>query len=225
MNWGNLRIAFLNYFHPPPPACIIALHNNFNGKFSITSYTPGQERQQDAAKINVRPIQDPDDLFLTTDTSFYAYLSTLKYNSVLQNNETATKDGSLSVYCGEHNRCYLNCETEHGKLKKYSEMITNINKIYHKKSVPANITTYSYKLSPNPDSILAAACDVFFGDKKIGSIKLNPTQNFAGQLQMIKSFPLYDNMDFFYYPAVANNPAKIRSSGRSYKTEEAIRSC
>ena len=34
------------------------------------------------------------------------------------------QDGSLSVYFGEKNIRYLNCETEHKKVRQYEEMIT-----------------------------------------------------------------------------------------------------
>ncbi|MEO8406420.1 MAG: hypothetical protein ABI480_17550 [Chitinophagaceae bacterium] len=201
---------------PPAPTCIIALHNNSNGKFAITSYQPGQERERDAARILLKRSQDPDDLFLTTDSSFFAFLTTQKYNAVFQNNTTAYKDGSLSVYCGERNMRYLNCETEHGKLKQYGEMITTATR-YLKQQIQqplADIISYNYKLSYATDSIAAPAlCDVFFGEKKIGTIRMKTgpanSKNISGLIQVAKSFPLYDNMDLFYYPAVASNPARV----------------
>jgi hypothetical protein len=45
------------------------------------------------------------------------------YNSIWQDNVNARKDGSLSVYCGEKGKRYINIETEHGRLNQYIEML------------------------------------------------------------------------------------------------------
>ncbi len=108
---------------PVNPSCIIALHNNMEGQYSVTSYLPGNEKETDAKKVYVNPMQDPDDFFLTTDSNLYHKLISEKYNSILQDNEKAIKDGSLSVYCGEKKLRYLNCETQHGKTEQYLEML------------------------------------------------------------------------------------------------------
>ena len=109
---------------PDSPTYIISLHNNSNGKFSVTSYLPGNKREKDAIAVHSVRTQDPDDIFLTTDSILYKELSKENYNTILQDNINAKKDGSLSVYCGERNIRYLNCETQHGKLRQYSEMIS-----------------------------------------------------------------------------------------------------
>ena len=108
---------------PEDPDCIIALHNNTDGHFSIDSYTAGNPKSNDAKAVYVNPEQDPDDLFLTTDSVLYEQLAEKKYNVILQDNKRANQDGSLSVYCGEKGIRYLNCETEHGKTAQYLEMI------------------------------------------------------------------------------------------------------
>lgn len=206
---------------PPPPTCVIALHNNFDGKFSITSYEPGEERERDAKTVYLKPKQDPDDLFLTTDSAFFSFLIKEKYNAVLQNNTTAFRDGSLSVYCGERNICYLNCETEHGKMKKYSEMITVATRFIKKQTPERKInlatnsvavtTLYNYQFLSTIDTMsLPVSCDIYFGEKKIGTISLKADNPGTGKkIQVAKSFLLYDNMDFYYYPAAANNVAKV----------------
>jgi len=61
-------------FLPTAPVCVIALHNNSDGKFSVTSYLKGNERERDAKAIYVSPDEDPDDLFLTTDSLLYRNL-------------------------------------------------------------------------------------------------------------------------------------------------------
>jgi hypothetical protein len=108
---------------PQNLSCIIALHNNSNGKYSINSYLPGGAREKDAKTIHVNPELDADDFFLTTDSILFNRLAGEKYNTIWQDNEKAKKDGSLSIYCGEKKIQYVNCETEHGRQPEYDEMI------------------------------------------------------------------------------------------------------
>jgi hypothetical protein len=108
---------------PANPSWIIALHNNTNGKYSINSYMPGGDKEKDAKEFHVNQELDADDFFLTTDSVLYDRLAAQKYNTIWQDNEKAKKDGSLSIYCGERNIHYVNCETEHGRQPEYDEMI------------------------------------------------------------------------------------------------------
>jgi hypothetical protein len=187
---------------PSSPSCIIALHNNSDGKFSITSYMVGREREKDAKAVSARPNEDPDDLFLTTDSVLFYKLRREQFNVVLQDNTNAFKDGSLSIYCGEKKICYLNCETEHGKLSQYWEMISSA--IKHLKKPVSETIVYNYRLSPNRDSIrLLKTHDIYFGEKKIGTTRL---MNAQGQLEVTKSFPLYDNMDLVYFKLRKEEP-------------------
>jgi hypothetical protein len=191
---------------PANPSCIFALHNNSDGEFSVTSYMTGQEREGDAKAINAKSKQDPDDLFLTTDSLLFQKLLKEKFNVILQDNANARKDGSLSVYCGEKHLCYLNCETEHGKLSLYSEMIVTAVRLT-KKPLSETIV-YNYQLFPNRDSTrLSGSHDIFFGEKKIGTIKVaNAIGMKSGQMEIAKSFPLYDNMDLFYFHSKTQEP-------------------
>jgi hypothetical protein len=108
---------------PGKPSCIIALHNNDDGNFSVQSYLPGNSREKDAKDVYVNPALDPDDFFLTTDSEMHKALAEKKFNSVFQDNENANRDGSLSIYFGEKGIRYINCETEHGKASQYLEML------------------------------------------------------------------------------------------------------
>jgi hypothetical protein len=108
---------------PQDSYCIIALHNNTDGNLSVNSFLEGNEYETDARQVYANEDQDPDDFFLTTDSLLYEQLSAEKYNIIWQDNLRVQQDGSLSVYAGEKNICYLNCETEHGKSKQYEEMI------------------------------------------------------------------------------------------------------
>ena len=115
---------------PQSPSWIIALHNNTNGKYSINSYRRGGDKEDDAKQLNVNDDLDADDFFLTTDSLLYTRLTAEKYNAVWQDNEKAKRDGSLSIYCGERNIHYINCETEHGRQPEYDGMIVAaVNKL------------------------------------------------------------------------------------------------
>ena len=110
-------------------SCIVALHNNTNEYYSIKTYLPGNERQGDARTVYANPEQDPDDIAFTTDSILYQRMADLRYNSIWQDNEKVKKDGSLSVWCGEKGRRYINIETEHGKLRQYTAMLTSLLEI------------------------------------------------------------------------------------------------
>jgi hypothetical protein len=179
---------------PDNPSCIIALHNNTDGKYGINSYLPGADRETDARRVYADPSQDDDDIFLTTDSKLYDRLSSDKFNTILQDNAKARKDGSLSIYCGEKNISYLNCETQHGKTDQYTTMlmlatehITHINAY----------TTYSYAVTPGQNISLNAGQAVYFGEKNIGEIHLAGDDTRLGSLEIEKKFRVYSNMDLF----------------------------
>jgi hypothetical protein len=112
---------------PDTTSCIIALHNNTNGSFSVRSYLPGiGDRQFDARAVFADSLQDIDDIAFTTDSLLYQKMADEHYNTIWQDNEKAKKDGSLSVYCGERNRRYMNIETEHGKLNQHIQMLERL---------------------------------------------------------------------------------------------------
>ncbi|MGZ8541024.1 MAG: hypothetical protein ACXWV6_10285, partial [Chitinophagaceae bacterium] len=108
---------------PKESNCVIALHNNDEGGLSIHGFLPGNQYEADAKKVYANDAQDPDNFFLTTDSLLFEQLSAEKYNIVWQDNLRVQQDGSLSVYFGEKNTCYLNCETEHGKIRQYADML------------------------------------------------------------------------------------------------------
>ncbi len=111
---------------PENAVCIIALHNNSPELFSALNYTAGNKRSKESKKVYINPKEDADDFFLTTDAELYEKLADSGYNTILQDNKRCTEDGSLSVYCGKKNIRYVNCETEHGKMEQYYEMIKTL---------------------------------------------------------------------------------------------------
>ena len=140
---------------PQNPSCIIALHNNSNGKYSINSYLQGGAREKDAKTIHVNPDLDADDFFLTTDSILFNLLASEKYNTIWQDNEKAKRDGSLSIYCGEKNINYVNCETEHGRQPEYDQMIVTATKQIEGKNPELTITTPNKPDTKNSDVIVA----------------------------------------------------------------------
>ncbi len=126
---------------PDSIQCIIALHNNTEGAYSVKSYLPGGNRTTDAREVSPVASQDADDIVFTTDQSIYEQMAAAGFNAILQHNEKVKQDGSLSVYCGNIKRSYVNIETEHGKLSQYRVMLEKLLEVLsatNKKSPPVN---------------------------------------------------------------------------------------
>lgn len=191
---------------PENPVCIIALHNNTEGKFGINSYLPGAERETDARKVYADTLQDPDDIFLTTDSILYHRLSAERYNTIWQDNEKVRRDGSLSVYCGERKITYLNCETQHGKTEQYLNMLLSATE--HIGRLNEAGTSYHYTLQLNEPTAINTTVEVFFGEKRIGHVRsVNSTDSatLSGLIEINKDFKMYSNMDLFLLNGSAGN--------------------
>lgn len=120
---------------------IIALHNNTDGDYSVKSYLPGGNRTTDAREVKPVTSQDADDIVFTTDPVLFEQMAAAGFNAILQHNENVKQDGSLSVYCGNRQRSYVNIETEHGKLSQYREMLEKLLQVLaatSKKNLPVN---------------------------------------------------------------------------------------
>lgn len=123
---------------PDEATCVVALHNNTEGAYSVKSYLPGNEREQDAREVYANDKQDVDNIILTTDSILFKKMAEQGYNCIWQHNERAKKDGSLSVFYGEKNKRYINIETQHGRLAQYIEMLGRLLDILEdeKKAIP-----------------------------------------------------------------------------------------
>jgi hypothetical protein len=121
---------------PDSTSCVIALHNNSNGSFSVKTYERGGKRETDAKQVYADNWQDADDIALTTDETIFNKMASFGYNSILQDNINVNKDGSLSVYYGELNRRYINIETQHGKTAQYKEMLGKLLYILDEEKKP-----------------------------------------------------------------------------------------
>lgn len=106
---------------------IVALHNNSDGSYSLTSYLPGNHNSADAKSVHQVPGLDADDFFFTTDSSVYDRAKEGGYNVVLQS-RSVTNDGSLSVYAFSKGIPYVNVETQHGHLAVQQQMLTWLDK-------------------------------------------------------------------------------------------------
>jgi hypothetical protein len=106
-----------------PPAVVVTLHNNTDGRYSALSYQPGAEYAGDAAAVTVHDGTDPDDFFFVTDAELYGLLVDAGFNAVLQDNEAATDDGSLSVWAAQRGTPYVNVEAQHGHAAEQERMV------------------------------------------------------------------------------------------------------
>lgn len=111
---------------PDSTKCIIALHNNTEEAYSVRSYLPDGNRKNDAKAVYKDSTQDVDDIAFTTDSILYQRMADFGFNSIWQDNEKVKRDGSLSVYCGEKDKRYINIETQHGKVEQYIIMLEKL---------------------------------------------------------------------------------------------------
>lgn len=196
---------------PADAKCVIALHNNTNGNFTINDFLPGRIRNDAAEKAFAAPGQDGDDLFFTTDAAIYNDTKKAGYNTILQANKTARDDGSLSIYYGRRNMRYVNCETEHGKVQQYREMMSALINILDEDK-PKEVF-YNFSVT-RKDSLQPVAIEkgakIFFNDQEVGEITSIVTDEnsivSAGQFQLKKEFSIYSNSDFFLIRRAASTP-------------------
>jgi hypothetical protein len=197
---------FLNLI-PADPAYVVALHNNTEGKFGINSYKEGEDLQANASAFYSDGAQDPDDIFLTTDSSLYKRLVLEKYNTILQDNVRVKRDGSLSVYCGEREIPYLNCETQHGKYQQYLQMLMTATQ--HIERIVNAPNVYRYTLDLADGSKPEEGQDIYFGEQVVGMIRnveAMDTMVVSGQFELEKKFKLFSNMDLFLLSREGKSP-------------------
>ena len=102
---------------------VVTLHNNTPDHYSARSYEPGAEYASDAAAVTVHEGADPDDFFFVTDRPIYEALVARGFNAVLQDNDAATDDGSLSVWAAQTGMPYVNVEAQHGHRAEQARML------------------------------------------------------------------------------------------------------
>ena len=66
---------------------------------------------------------DPDNFVFTTDPALFSFLLNKGMSAVLQYNEAASDDGSLSVLLGKKGRTYVNVEAQHDHLDEQLRLL------------------------------------------------------------------------------------------------------
>ncbi len=110
-------------------ALVVALHNNTRGKYSVKSYLPGARYAGDAAEVHLASGTDPDDFFYCADSLLFRRLAAAGWNALLQNNDSVSDDGSLSVYCGRNGIRYVNIEAQRGHRRVQQRMIMDLQRV------------------------------------------------------------------------------------------------
>lgn len=113
---------------------LATLHNNTAGEYSALSYTPQGEHAQDAAAVHLPPGADPDNFFFVTDRALFDALAAEGFAVVLQDNDRATDDGSLSVWAARRGMPYVNVEARHGDREGQTAMLSALARVLRKTS-------------------------------------------------------------------------------------------
>lgn len=121
--------TLIGQFVPEAADVVVAVHNNTDGKFSIASFLPGGDEAANAEDLHVAKDRDADDFFYVTHAGLYKELKKKGYNVILQNNDRAIDDGSLSVYCGQRGIPYVNVEAESGHVEEQVRMLSDLTKV------------------------------------------------------------------------------------------------
>ena len=108
---------------------IVAMHNNSENAYSVKSYEKGGDSEKDAAQVFTKPENDVDAFFFVTEQKHFDAFKTKGFNVVLQNNQTVTDDGSLSVYCGKGKITYINVEAQHGHAAQQLKMLEALREV------------------------------------------------------------------------------------------------
>jgi hypothetical protein len=107
---------------------MITLHNNYNGGFSVYSYTEGNYLHSSADDVYINSKMDPDDLVFVTDRRFFDYLKAKSINVVLQS-MLVPDDGSLSVFAMQNDIPYANVEVQHGHHDENYRLIVAVSEM------------------------------------------------------------------------------------------------
>ena len=117
------RDSLLSIIRPDGRSLVIALHNNTNQQYSFKSYMPGEEYEDEAQAVYKGCVRDKDDFYFVTDPDIMHRLIPGQYHVILQANDVATDDGSLSVLCGRLSIPYINVEAQHGHFWRQLRML------------------------------------------------------------------------------------------------------
>lgn len=114
--------TILKTYDPKKTGYIFTLHNNADGGFGITSYLPGYDLEDTADSVNINFEMDPDDMVLVTEIPVFNLLKKANVNVILQA-QSASDDGSLSIYAMQQHIPYINVEVQHGHIEENLRLI------------------------------------------------------------------------------------------------------
>jgi hypothetical protein len=123
---------------------VVAVHNNAAGEYTARSYVPPGPLARQAEAVHVNSLLGVGDFFIVTDRRLFEELRARGWNVVLQDNQRATDDGSLSVYCGRRRIPYANVEARYGHLETQIDMLRDVARIQlvHKIRYPPWMTSW-----------------------------------------------------------------------------------
>jgi hypothetical protein len=101
---------------------IVAVHNNAEDGITALSFRSDGPLSAQAARIAVNPKESAHNFFLVLDDGLFDRLHHLGFNTVLQSNNPPD-DGSLSVYCGQHQWQYVNVEAAESDTNQQERML------------------------------------------------------------------------------------------------------
>jgi len=104
---------------------IIAVHNNAEGDISVLAYRKGGALAEHAARVAVNPKEKPHNFFLVLDETIFKRLHHAGFNTVLQSPDSPD-DGSLSVFCQQHNWPYINIAAAESDINQQQRMLESI---------------------------------------------------------------------------------------------------
>lgn len=108
---------------------IVAMHNNTDGGFTLADYI-----HNETGLVYNNPAYDPDDFFITTDSTIYESLKEKNFNVVWEWGDKLKDDGSLSMYCSRNKIAYVNIEAEHWHNKEQAAMLQALMEILKEKT-------------------------------------------------------------------------------------------
>ena len=103
---------------------VVAVHNNTDEEFTLNDYIDNE-----TGLVHKNSSLDPDDFFITTDSTVYERLKEKNFNVVWEWSDKLKDDGSLSIYCSRNNIRYVNVEAEHGHKTEQAAMLKALMEI------------------------------------------------------------------------------------------------
>ena len=105
---------------------IVAVHNNAEDGITALSFRSDGPLSAQAAKIAVNPKESAHNFFLVLDDGLFDRLHHQGFNTVLQA-ANPPDDGSLSVYCQQHQWQYVNVEAAESDMNKQERMLAALS--------------------------------------------------------------------------------------------------